>query len=151
MQISSTAFSNKEQIPVKYTCDGNNISPPLTIENVPENAKSLVLIVDDPDAPGGKFVHWVVYNIPVDRTQLDENTGANTPKLKSGGLQGKNSFGEVGYGGPCPPSGEHRYFFKLYALDKDLDLSPGASKEEVIKSMTGHMLDESQLIGLYKR
>jgi Raf kinase inhibitor-like YbhB/YbcL family protein len=151
MRISSAAFDNRQRIPVEYTCDGHNISPPITIEDVPDDTKSLALIVDDPDAPGGTFVHWIMYNIPPDSTELKEDIPENVLKLEQGGIQGRNSFGAIGYDGPCPPDGEHRYFFGLYALDTELDIRPGAIKEEITTKMTGHVLDKAELVGLYKR
>jgi Raf kinase inhibitor-like YbhB/YbcL family protein len=145
MKISSPAFENNSKIPEKYTCDGENINPPLKIEGVPKEAKSLVLIVDDPDAPMGTFLHWLVWNIPPETNLIGENS------LPEGAVQGKNDFGKENYGGPCPPFGTHRYFFKLYALDKILDLPAGSSLKEIEKAMEGHILDQAQLIGLYQR
>lgn len=141
MTLSSPAFDHNAAIPKKYSCEGENINPPLHIENIPENAKSLALIVDDPDAPNGTFVHWVVYNIPVVET-IAENT---VP-----GNQGSNDFKKRAYGGPCPPSGQHRYFFKLYALDEEPVLEDG-SKAELEKAMQGHILQEAELVGLYEK
>jgi len=142
MKITSPAFKNNELIPAKYTCDGENISPPLVIENIPDGTKSLALICDDPDAPMGTWVHWVVFDIEV-AGEIKENS---IP-----GKQGINDFRKKNYGGPCPPSGTHRYFFKIYALDTKLGLNEGISKKELEKSMNGHILQEAQLIGLYKR
>jgi Raf kinase inhibitor-like YbhB/YbcL family protein len=150
IKITSSAFGNGESIPVKYTCDGENISPPLKWSNVPQGTKSFAIINDDPDAPMGTWVHWVVYNIPANVTELSERIPPSQ-KLSSGALQGKNSWGRIGYGGPCPPSGTHRYFFKIYALDKILDLAPGASKEEILKAIKGHILAEGQIYGKYSR
>jgi hypothetical protein len=145
MKISSPAFDNNSKIPEKYTCDGENVNPPLKIEGVPKEAKSLVLIVDDPDAPMGTFLHWLVWNIPPETNFIEENS------LPEGAVQGKNDFGKENYGGPCPPFGTHRYFFKLYALDKVLNLPEGSSLKEVEKEMEGHILDQAQLVGLYQR
>ncbi|MFO8053009.1 MAG: YbhB/YbcL family Raf kinase inhibitor-like protein [Candidatus Omnitrophota bacterium] len=143
MKISSSAFGHNEMIPRKYSCQGQDISPELIIEDIPEGTKSLALIVDDPDAPMGTWVHWVVYNIPVDKNKIEE-----------GAVPGKeaiNNFGKKSYGGPCPPSGTHRYFFKIYALDGELDLQPEAEKKDLEKAMEGRILDKTELIGLYKK
>jgi Raf kinase inhibitor-like YbhB/YbcL family protein len=148
--VKSPAFEHEGMIPSKYTCDGEDISPPLSVEGVPEGAKSIALISDDPDAPMGTWVHWVLFNLPSDTKELAEDV----PKkdvLDNGAKHGKNSWGKLEYGGPCPPSGTHRYYFKVYALDAVLDLKPGASKEDVLKAMEGHILGEGQLMGKYKR
>ncbi len=145
LQITSPVFKNNESIPVKYTCDGEDINPPLLIENVPPEAKSLALIHDDPDAPMGTWVHWVLWNISPDTGEIKENS------VPAGAQQGFNDFRKHDYGGPCPPSGTHRYFFKLYALDSLLDLSSNAKKGDLEKAMKGHILAQTQLIGLYKR
>jgi len=145
MEISSPAFENNSQIPQRYTCDGEDINPSLEIKYIPEETKSLVLIIDDPDAPMGTFLHWLVFNISPDVSLIEENS------LPVGAIQGKNDFGKENYGGPCPPSGEHHYFFKIYALNKKLDLSSGSKLKEVEKEMEGHILDQAQLVGLYKR
>jgi hypothetical protein len=145
MKISSTAFGHNDQIPKKYTCDGSDINPPLKFEGVPANARSLALIVDDPDAPAGTWVHWVVWNIDPKTSEIKENS---VPK---GAMQGMNDFRKHDYGGPCPPSGTHRYFFKLYALDTTLNIGAGARKTALESSMKGHILAEAQLIGLYER
>ncbi len=150
IKITSSAFGNGESIPVKYTCDGENVSPPLKWSNVPQGTKSFAIINDDPDAPMGTWVHWVIYNIPANVMELAERIPPSQ-KLNNGALQGKNSWGKIGYGGPCPPSGTHRYFFKIYALDKTLDIGPGASKEEILKAIKGHILAEGQLYGKYSR
>ena len=144
MKLISPAFKHNGAMPFEYTCDGADISPELNIENVPENAKSLALIIDDPDAPAGTWVHWVVWNIPPDTTKIAKGT-------ESGGIGGKNSWGRIGYGGPCPPSGTHRYFFKLYALDINLGLKEGSSKQDLEKAMQGHIIEKAELIGHYKR
>jgi len=143
MKITSPAFKHNDMIPRKYTCQGDDINPPLTMEGIPSSAKTLALIVDDPDAPMGTWVHWVVFNIPPTTAQVDEKT---IP-----GKQGRNDFGGNDYGGPCPPSGTHRYFFKLYALNTVLNLREGIKKSDLEKAMAGHILDEDELIGLYKK
>jgi len=149
IKLTSTAFKEGEAIPRGYTCDGANVSPPLEWTGIPKTAKTIALIADDPDAPSGTFVHWVLYNLPADGLGLIENT-PQTETLNGGGTQGKNGFEKVGYGGPCPPSGTHRYFFKLYALDAELPLKPGASKDEVETAMQGHIVGQAQLMGTYK-
>ena len=148
--ITSTAFREGEPIPSKYTCDGINVSPPLNWDDPPENAESFALIGDDPDAPMGTWVHWVVYNIPADVREFPENV-PSSPTLSNGAVQGITDFRSTGYGGPCPPSGTHRYFFKIYALDTMLNLGPGATKKQLIDAMRGHVLAEGQLMGTYKR
>ena len=142
MDVMSPEFENGKNIPGKFTCDGDDINPTLIIEDIPAGTKSLALIVDDPDAPMGTWVHWVSFNIPV-VSRIDEDS---IP-----GKQGINDFGRKGYGGPCPPSGTHRYFFKLYALDNVLDLNEGIKKEALEKAMEGHILDKAELIGIYKK
>ena len=150
IKMNSTAFKEGEMIPKRYTCDGEDISPPLSWDSVPEGTKSLALICEDPDAPRGTWVHWVIFNIPADTRGLDENIPPQKT-LPSGARQGRNDFGRIGYGGPCPPSGTHRYYFKLYALDTVIDLKPGATKTELLKVMDGHIIAEGQLMGRYKR
>jgi Raf kinase inhibitor-like YbhB/YbcL family protein len=145
LKISSPAFTHNGSIPAKYTCDGSDTNPPLRIENVPGKAKSLALIVDDPDAPAGTWVHWVVWNIPAATSEIGENS------VPPGAMQGKTDFGRNVYGGPCPPSGTHRYFFKLYALDATLDLRPATTKKELEKAMDGHIIERAEMIGVYKR
>jgi len=146
ISLTSPAFSHNETIPTKYTCQGEDINPPLEIKNIPPGVKSLVLIVDDPDAPMGTWDHWIVWNISPQILKIEEG------RLPQGALQGKNDFGKLEYGGPCPPPGKpHRYFFKLYALDTLLNLPQGSSKEEVEKAMEGHILGQTFLIGLYQR
>jgi Raf kinase inhibitor-like YbhB/YbcL family protein len=143
--ISSSAFSEGQEIPVEYTCDGENSSVPLAWSGIPEGAQSLALITDDPDAPGRVYVHWVLYDLPADLSGLEEGVGEI-------GTPGENSSGNLSYNGPCPPAGPaHRYFFKLYALDMALNLQPGASKEQVQEAMQGHILAEGQLMGTYQR
>ena len=150
LKLTSTAFEEGGMIPAQYTCDGQNVSPPLAWSGVPEGAKTLALIADDPDAPRGTWVHWVVYQIPAAERGLPENVPARET-LDSGARQGRNDFKNTAYGGPCPPSGTHRYFFKLYALDTDLNLPPGATKDQLLKAMDTHTLAEGQLMGRYKR
>lgn len=147
--IRSSAFKEGDSIPAKYTCDGSNVSPALSWSEPPENTKCFALISDDPDAPMGTWVHWVVYNIPPGLRELQENVPSG-PTLSNGTLQGVTDFRSVGYGGPCPPSGSHRYFFKLYALDTMLDLKPGATKKQLVDAMKGHILDQGQLMGRYR-
>lgn len=150
IKITSAAFREGEMIPRKYTCDGDDVSPPLAWSGVPPEAKSVALINDDPDAPVGTWVHWVLFNLPADITELPEGVPPNL-ELGSGAKQGRNDFRRIGYGGPCPPGGTHRYFFKLYALDTALPLPAGATKAELLRVMQGHILAEGQLIGKYKR
>jgi hypothetical protein len=150
IKVTSSAFKNDGMIPSKYTCDGDDVSPPLQWETVPQGTKSIALICDDPDAPMGTFVHWVLFNLPADVKELAENVPADKT-LPSGAGQGITDFGRVGYGGPCPPSGTHRYFFKIYALDTKLDLAAGARKSQLLKAMEGHILAQGQLVGKYKR
>ncbi len=150
MVLTSTAFKEGEMIPKKYTCDGSNISPPLKWDSVPAQAKSMALIADDPDAPMGTWVHWVIFNIPPGLSGLPENIPLKD-SLPNGSLQGKNDFRNAGYGGPCPPGGTHRYFFKLYALDILLQLKAGCSKADLLKAMQGHIVAEGQLMGKYSR
>jgi len=145
MKITSSAFQHGEVIPSKYTADGADVNPPLTISGVPEGAKSLVLIMDDPDAPVGVWDHWIVFNIAPETTDIAENS------IPAGATLGKNSWGRTDYGGPAPPSGVHRYFFKLYALDTTLSLPAGATKSQVESAMKGHILAEAQLMGKYTR
>jgi hypothetical protein len=151
IQLTSTAFAEGKPIPAKYTCDGADVSPPLKWSSVPEGTKSLALISDDPDAPVGTWVHWVIYNIPPDATELAEGV-PKSETLTNGATQGMTDFKRVGYGGPCPPQGgPHRYFFKLYALDTTLSLKRGATKQELLRTMEGHILAEGQLMGTYQR
>lgn len=145
MKITSPAFEHNQSMPRKYTCDGENVNPPLLFSEIPDNTKSLVLIVDDPDAPSKVWVHWVVFNIDSTISELPENT---VPKA---GTEGLTDFGKPGYGGPCPPSGTHHYLFKLYALDSILDISQNSDKKAVEEAMQGHILDSAELVGLYER
>jgi Raf kinase inhibitor-like YbhB/YbcL family protein len=140
--VTSSAFKNNEPIPRKYTCDGEDVNPPLKIDGLPQRTKSLVLIVDDPDAPMGNWEHWSVWNI-APTNKIDENS---VP-----GIEGLNDFRKHSYGGPCPPSGTHRYFFKVYALDLELSLSINSRKKDVEKAMSEHIVAKGELIGLYKR
>lgn len=150
MKLFSPAFDEGEAIPKKHSCDGEDISPQIAWSGAPEGTKTFSLIVDDPDAPGGTWVHWVIYNIPSETLSFGESVPANE-KLNDGTLQGINDFKKIGYGGPCPPGGTHRYFFKLYALKDTLDLNPGATKKELLKAMDGKILAEAQLMGTYGR
>jgi Raf kinase inhibitor-like YbhB/YbcL family protein len=150
MILTSPAFEHGGVIPARYTCDGENLSVPLTFAEIPEDAASLALIMDDPDAPMGVFVHWVIYNIPPASGGLPEGV-PNEPVLEGGILQGRNSFGTIGYGGPCPPDGAHRYMFKLYALDTLLDAEPGMTKHQLLAAIDGHVLDGAGLMGIYER
>ena len=145
MTITSSAFQQNDSIPRAYTCDAGNTNPPLLIENVPQGAKSLALIVDDPDAPGGTWVHWLIWNIDPSTKEI---AGHSVPLRAT---EGTTSFGKPGYGGPCPPSGTHRYFFKLYALDTMLNLFPETDKAAFESAIKGHVLDSAELIGLYRR
>ena len=148
--LSSPAFEAGGTIPVDYTCDGRDVSPPLRWGSAPAGTVTLALVCDDPDAPAGTWVHWVVYNIPSSREGFDEAVPTDE-RLSDGTLQGRNDFGRIGYGGPCPPGGTHRYFFKLYALDTKLDLPPGARKDDLLRAMKDHVLAESELMGRYGR
>lgn len=143
MELSSSAFDDEETIPSEYTCDRADVSPPLTFSDVPDEAQSLALIMDDPDAPMGTFVHWLVWNIPPNVAGFAKDESITYP-------QGSNGFGKQEYGGPCPPSGSHRYFFKLYALDTMLDLDAGADKKQLEAAMSGHVIEESQLMGTFR-
>jgi Raf kinase inhibitor-like YbhB/YbcL family protein len=151
IQISSTAFSDGQPIPTKFTCDGSDVSPALAWSGAPAGTKSFALIADDPDAPVGTWVHWVIYDLPAGTGSLPE--GVAKSQIISGNVkQGLNDFKRIGYGGPCPPPGKpHRYFFKLYALDTMLDLKPGATKADLLNSMEGHVLAQGQLMGTYQR
>jgi len=148
--LKSAAFSEGGWIPEKYTCDGDNVSPPLEWSGIPAGTATLALICDDPDAPMGTWVHWVVFNIPPETDGLPENVPPER-ELRQGGLQGINDFRKIGYGGPCPPGGTHRYFFKLYALDCRPDLPAGITKSQLMAAMEGHILDQAVLMGRYSR
>ena len=151
MNLKSNAFKPSGAIPSKYTCDGADVSPDLTWDGAPEGTKSFALICEDPDAPSGTFTHWVLYSLPSNATQLPENlpkqSEVNSPKSK----QGINGFGKAGYGGPCPPGGTHRYFFKLYALDSEVQLPSKVGKKELEAAMKGHVLAQAELVGTYQR
>ncbi len=150
MEIKSSAFGSGEMIPVKYTCDGADFSPPLEWTAGPAGTKSFALICDDPDAPMGTWVHWVIYDIPPTTSMLAEGI-TREKELPGGGTQGINDFRKIGYGGPCPPGGTHRYFFRLYALDTVLGLKPGITRDQLLKAMKGHILAEAQTMGTYRR
>ena len=142
LTIKSPAFEHGKLIPKKYSCDGQDINPPLTIEGIPKEAKTLVLAVDNPNAPSGTFDHWIVWNIPASASKIGENTVPGT--------EGMNGARQQGYMGPCPPSGTHRYFFKVYALDAELSLGASSRKKDVEKAMQGHILAKGELVGLYR-
>ncbi|MCJ7587830.1 MAG: YbhB/YbcL family Raf kinase inhibitor-like protein [Candidatus Aminicenantes bacterium] len=150
MTIVSPAFKAGEMIPAEFSCDGPNVSPPLVFGNVPAEAKSLAIIVDDPDAPAGTWVHWVAYNIPAGTKELARNIPPQK-ELPNGMRQGINDFRKIGYGGPCPPGGTHRYFFKLYALDVLPNLPAGATKAQLLDAMKGRILAQAELVGKYRR
>ena len=145
LQLSSSAFAYGGAIPARYTCDGEDANPPLAIDRVPTGTKSLALIVDDPDAPVGLWVHWVLWNIHPQIRQIGEKI------VPADAIQGRNSWGRTSYGGPCPPSGTHRYFFKLYALDTILKLGSGTTKAELERAMEGHVIGKGELMGTYRR
>jgi Raf kinase inhibitor-like YbhB/YbcL family protein len=151
MELTSSAFTEGGPVPAKYTCDDKNMSPPLKWSGVPTNAKALALIADDPDAPSGTWVHWVLYDLPATATELAEDV-PKSQYVAAGAKQGLNDFRHLGYGGPCPPHGKpHRYYFKLYALDGALELKPGATKKDVERAMEKHLLAHAQLMGTYQR
>lgn len=150
IKITSPAFEEGGLIPEKYTCDGMDVSPPLAWTSVPEDTKTFALICDDPDAPMGTWVHWILFNLPAHVMELPENI-IPEKNLETGARQGMNDFHKIGYGGPCPPGGTHRYFFKLYALDTEVNLEAGATKSQLLQAMEGHILAEAQLIGKYSR
>ena len=142
LNLFSTVFSQNGHLPPQYTCEGKNINPPLTVENIPENTKTLALIMEDPDAPRGTFDHWIVWNISPNEAIAE---GTNP------GISGTNGFGKTGYGGPCPPSGVHRYFFTVYALDEELDLPAGSTKQDLLDAMSGHVITSTELMGVYQK
>lgn len=150
MHLSSKAFKGGYAIPKEYTCDGDDISPPLEWTSVPDDAMTLALIADDPDAPNGTWVHWVLYNLPAHILEIPANLPPKD-QLENGTIQGINDFKNIGYGGPCPPGGTHRYVFKLYALDKELDLAAGATTRQLLQAMEGHILDRAQFMGTYSK
>ncbi|MEE9297806.1 MAG: YbhB/YbcL family Raf kinase inhibitor-like protein [Acidimicrobiia bacterium] len=143
MELTSDAFGHEMRIPTKYTCDGDDLSPPLTISGIPTGTVTLALVVDDPDAPAGTWDHWVAYDVPV--------VGLIPEGVESLGTSGSNSWGRSGYGGPCPPSGSHRYFFTVYALDARMDLEPGVEKSTLLDAIEGHVLAQATLMGRYSR
>lgn len=149
-ELTSPAFTSGGAIPRQYTCDGKNISPPLQWNDPPSDTQSFALIADDPDAPMGTWVHWVFFNLPASTRALPEAVPPEA-ELSDESRHGRNSWRRLGYGGPCPPSGTHRYFFKLYALDTVLTLSAGASKEQLLQAMKGHILMQTELMGVYTR
>jgi hypothetical protein len=152
LTLTSDAFANGGTIPVKYSCKGRDISPALAWSDPPLGTQSFALIMDDPDAPVGTWVHWVLYNIPAETRSLAEDlavTGKNVPEGQGSPFVGKNSWGDIGYGGPCPPSGTHRYFFKLYALDETVGLLPGADKGQLLNAIEGHILAQGELVGTF--
>ncbi len=146
LTVTSTAFKEGKMIPKKYTCDGTNVSPQLAWSGVPTDARSIALVCDDPDAPSGTFVHWVVFNMPSVTKEIPEAGG-----LPAGSLRGINDFKRLDYGGPCPPSGTHRYYFKIYAVDMTLNLKEGATQSDLLSAMQGHVLAQGQIMGTYKR
>ncbi len=150
LELTSGAFAEGNAIPTRYSCQGEDMSPPLAWQGAPAATQSFALIMDDPDAPGQTWVHWIVYNLPATTHALPEGVTAGTA-LSGNAAQGRNSWGRNDYGGPCPPSGTHRYFFKLYALDSVLELPTGASKDDVLHAMEGHILAETQLMGTYRK
>ena len=150
IDVRSSAFGEGDRIPSDFTCEGADMSPPIEWYGVPATAQSLAILMDDPDAPSGDWVHWLVYDLPPSLMQLPAGIPEGG-RLASGGLQGRSDFGTLGYGGPCPPRGNHRYFFKVYALDAMLHLKPGVTKKELVKAMQGHVLAEGRLMGTYER
>ena len=150
MKITSIAFGEGDLIPKQYTCDGPDISPPFSWTGMPAGTESLALICDDPDAPVGTWVHWVIFNLPAGVAELPENVPKERA-LENGARQGVNDFRRIGYGGPCPPGGTHRYYFKLYALDTILEADPGVTKRDLLEVMDGHILSEAILMGRYTR
>jgi hypothetical protein len=150
IEITSSAFAEGRMIPAEHTCDSQDVSPPLLWTGVPEGTKAVALICDDPDAPVGTWVHWVLYDLPGDVRELPPHVPPD-PTLANGAKQGINDFRRYGYGGPCPPGGTHRYYFKIYALDRETGLEPGATKDEVLKATEGHILAKGELMGRYSR
>jgi len=149
--VNSTAFANGGAIPGRYTCSGEDVSPALSWNDVPAGTHSLALIAEDPDAPGGTWTHWIIWNLPAQATSLPEGVPASET-LDNGARQGRNDFRRIGYGGPCPPPGKpHRYFFNLYALDAALNLKPGAARNELERAMKGHVLSKAEWMGKYGR
>ncbi len=151
LDVASPAFDSGDPIPPRYTCDGQNVSPPLRWSGVPEDAVALAVVADDPDAPRGTWVHWVLYGLDAGRSGLPEDVPARESVL-DGALQGRNDFKDIGYGGPCPPAGQrHRYFFRVFALDARPDLGAGSTRDELLEAMDGHVLARGELMGTYRR
>jgi Raf kinase inhibitor-like YbhB/YbcL family protein len=142
LTVQSVAFANNGHIPPKYTCEGENVNPPIEISDLPEETKTLAIILEDPDAPGGDFTHWLLWNVSPTE-EIAENTNQ--------GITGINDFGKTGYGGPCPPTGAHHYYFKIFALDKELNISAGENKAALLASMNGHILATGELVGRFKK
>lgn len=149
-QLTSSAFAHGQPIPAQYTCRGKDVSPPLNWSDPPAGTQSFALICDDPDAPAGDWVHWLIYNLPATARSLPEGV-PTSGQLADGSRQGLNGWRQTGYRGPCPPSGTHRYFFKLYALDTILDLPPGATKQQLLEAMKGHVLVQAELMGTFRK
>lgn len=150
IKITSTVFNEGEDIPDMYSCNGVNISPPLNWDVIPEDTESIAIICEDPDASGDPWTHWIIFNLPADTRNLPEHV-MGREELENGAMQGLNDFGSVGYGGPCPPSGTHRYLFKIYALDRKLDLPPLIGRGEFLKAIEGHVIDQGELMGVFTR
>lgn len=150
IKITSPAFKEGEPIPIRYSCNDVNVSPPLDFENIPEATESIALIMEDPDAPNGLFTHWIIFNLPAEMRGLPEFV-MGRELMDDGSKHGLNSFGLVGYNGPCPPGGTHRYFFKIYALDEKLDLPPLIRRDEILEAIEGHILDQGELMGVFTR
>jgi len=152
LQLTSDAFTNGQSIPAKYSCKGKNLSPALAWNEPPAGTQSFALIMDDPDAPGGTWVHWVLFNIPAEARSLPEDLPVTGKNIDPDAIYvGNNSWGDIGYGGPCPPSGTHRYYFKLYALDTLISLLPGATREQLLREMDGHILAQAELMGTFSK
>lgn len=152
IEVTSAAFHEGETIPAQYTCDGDNVSPPLRWGRLPKDSQSLALICEDPDAPSGTFVHWLIFNLPPIVSDLPEAMPTYQDLEETGAIQGRNDFNNIGYDGPCPPPGNpHRYYFRLYALDTKLELTAGAKKREFMRALEGHILGEGHLMGTYQR
>lgn len=152
IKVVSTAFGQGEIIPAQYTCDGSNVSPSLRWGSIPKDAQSLALICEDPDAPSGLFTHWILFNLAPIVADLPEALPGSERLEESGAMHGRNDFGKIGYGGPCPPAGKpHRYFFRLYALDTKLEIEPGVTRQQLDEAMKGHIIAEGCLMGTYMR
>jgi Raf kinase inhibitor-like YbhB/YbcL family protein len=152
MRLSSPNLRDGASIPERFTCDGDDVSPPLVIEDIPDNARSLAIVVDDPDAPSGTFVHWLLWNLPADKREVPEGIPRDREvRQLANARQGTNDFRKIGYGGPCPPRGEHHYRFHLYAVDDELDLNAGANRKELEQALEGHVVAEAELVGTYRR